>query len=134
VVGSMAAAATNILLPDLPPYVLIPLCFLAAMAAGALWSAIVAVLKIRWGINEVLSMIMFNWIAYYLSNFCVLIPAIHSDSTHTGSITPTLMGNSASSSTWSKSCSSGISTIPPAPPKIPLTTPATRPARAAPPS
>ncbi len=79
VVGSMAAAVTSILLPNLPSWVLIPLCFLAAMLAGALWSAIVAVLKIKWGINEVLSMIMFNWIAYYLSNFCVLIPAIHSD-------------------------------------------------------
>ena len=31
------------------------------------------------GINEVLSMIMFNWIAYYLSNFIAGIPAIKSD-------------------------------------------------------
>ncbi|MBQ1923271.1 MAG: ABC transporter permease, partial [Lachnospiraceae bacterium] len=30
-------------------------------------------------INEVLSFIMFNWIAYYLSNYLVNIPAIHKD-------------------------------------------------------
>ena len=79
VTGAMAAAVVGILLPDLPKFVLIPLCFLVAMIVGALWGSIVATLKIKWGINEVLSMIMFNWIAYYLSNFCVLIPAIHSD-------------------------------------------------------
>lgn len=81
VVGSMAAAVVGILAGDLPKPVLIPLCFLAAMAAGACWGIIVGFLKTRWGINEVLSMIMFNWIAFYLSNFIAGIPAIHSDGT-----------------------------------------------------
>ena len=79
VMGSMAAAVVGILLGDLPKFVLIPLCFLAAAAVGALWGIIVALLKTKRGINEVLSMIMFNWIAYYLSNFIAGIPAIHSD-------------------------------------------------------
>ncbi|MBR3503323.1 MAG: ABC transporter permease [Clostridia bacterium] len=77
VMGAMGAAVVGILLPDLPKPVLIPLCFLTAMAIGALWGVIVAALKIKWGINEVLSMIMFNWIAFYLSNFIAGIPAIH---------------------------------------------------------
>ncbi len=81
VVGSMAAAVVSILLPDLPKLVLIPLCFLAAMVMGAIWAVIVALLKTKWGINEVLSMIMFNWIAFYLSNYVAGIPAIHSDGT-----------------------------------------------------
>ncbi len=81
VVGSMAACVTSLMLPELPKPLLIPLCFLAAAAAGALWGGIVAVLKIKWGINEVLSMIMFNWIAFYLSNFIAGIPAIHNDGT-----------------------------------------------------
>ena len=81
VVGSMAAACVGILAGDLPKPVLIPLCFLAAMAAGAVWGIIVGFLKTKWGINEVLSMIMFNWIAFYLSNFIAGIPAIHSDGT-----------------------------------------------------
>lgn len=81
VVGSMAACVVGILLADLPSIVLIPLCFLAAAAAGAVWGIIVGVLKTKWGINEVLSMIMFNWIAFYLSNYIAGFPAIHNEGT-----------------------------------------------------
>lgn len=81
VVGSMAAAVLGILFGDLPKGVLIPLCFAAAMLAGFLWGLTVAFLKTKRGINEVLSMIMFNWIAFYLSNFIAGIPAIHSEGT-----------------------------------------------------
>ena len=79
VVGSMSACVVGILLADLPPFVLIPLCFLAAALAGALWGTIVGILKTRWGINEVLSMIMFNWIAFFLSNYIAGFHAIHSE-------------------------------------------------------
>ncbi len=78
VVGSMAACVVGILVPA-PTVILVPMCFLAAAAAGALWGLIVGILKTKWGINEVLSMIMFNWIAFYLSNYIVSIPAIHSE-------------------------------------------------------
>ena len=81
VVGSMAAVVTSLLGASLPKPILIPLCFLAAMAVGALWGIIVGVLKTKWGINEVLSMIMFNWIAFYLSNFIAGIPAIKNEGT-----------------------------------------------------
>ena len=79
VVGSMAAAVVGILCGNLPKAVLVPMCFLAAMLAGFLWGMPVALLKTKRGINEVLSMIMFNWIAFYLSNFIAGIPAIHSE-------------------------------------------------------
>lgn len=79
VVGSMAACVVGILLANLPGIVLIPLCFLAAALAGALWGSIVGFLKTRWGINEVLSMIMFNWIAFFLSNYIAGFPAIHTE-------------------------------------------------------
>ena len=80
VVGSMAACLVGIFV-DAPAIIHVPLCFLAAAAAGAVWGVIVAFMKTKWGINEVLSMIMFNWIAFYLSNYLVTIPAIHSDGT-----------------------------------------------------
>ena len=79
VVGSMAACCMSIFGSGLPKPLLIPLCFLAAMAAGALWGIIVGFLKTKWGINEVLSMIMFNWIAFYLSNFIAGLPAIKNE-------------------------------------------------------
>ena len=81
VVGSMAACCTSILCANVPKPLLIPMCFLAAMLAGAVWGIIVGFLKTKWGINEVLSMIMFNWIAFYLSNFIAGLPAIKSEGT-----------------------------------------------------
>lgn len=78
VVGTLAAACVGILL-DLPPVLQIPLCLLAAVAAGAVWGIVVGFLKVKWGINEVLSMIMFNWIAYYLSNYMVNLAALHKE-------------------------------------------------------
>ena len=81
VMGSMAAAVVGILCGGLPKIVLIPLCFIAAMVAGVVWGVVVGFLKTRWGINEVLSMIMFNWIAFYLSNFIAGIPAIKNEGT-----------------------------------------------------
>lgn len=78
VVGSMAACIVGILV-NAPAVILVPLCFLAAIIAGAIWGIIVGFLKVKWGINEVLSMIMFNWLAFYLSNYCTEISIIHSD-------------------------------------------------------
>lgn len=78
VVGSMAACVVGILVPA-PAIVLVPVCVLASAVAGAVWGMIVGILKVKWGINEVLSMIMFNWIAFYLSNYIAGLPAIKSD-------------------------------------------------------
>ncbi|MBR0164127.1 MAG: ABC transporter permease [Lachnospiraceae bacterium] len=78
VVGSLAACLIGIFV-DVPAILHVPLCLLAAMAAGVLWSAVVGYLKVARGINEVLSYIMFNWIAFYLSNYVVNIPAVHKE-------------------------------------------------------
>ena len=63
VVGSIAACTVGILF-DLPAPIHILLCIAAAVAAGAVWGIIVGFLKVKRGINEVLSYIMFNWIAF----------------------------------------------------------------------
>lgn len=78
VVGSMAACVVGIFV-QAPKPIHILLCLIAAALAGGLWSMLVAIMKVKRGINEVLSFIMFNWIAYYLSNFIVNIPAVHKD-------------------------------------------------------
>ena len=79
VAGTLAALLTGIFLPELPKGILIPLCFAAALLFGALWGAVVGWMKIRFGINEVLSMIMFNWIAFYLCNFITGLPGVKSE-------------------------------------------------------
>ena len=78
VVGSMAACIVGALV-ELSPVLHVLACMLAAMAAGALWGTLVAVLKVKKGINEVLSYIMFNWIAYYLSNYMVNTEWLHNE-------------------------------------------------------
>ena len=76
VVGSLAACVLGITL-DLPPVLHALVCVAAAAAAGCIWSLAVGILKVKRGIHEVLSFIMFNWIAFYLSNYVVNLEAIH---------------------------------------------------------
>lgn len=78
VIGSIAACVVGVLV-DVPAIIHIPLCFVAAAVAGGLWGIVVGWLKVKFGINEVLSMIMFNWIAFYLSNYIVNIGIIHKE-------------------------------------------------------
>lgn len=78
VVGTLAACVVGITV-DAPAPVHVLLCLLAAAGAGALWGAVVGVLKVKRGVNEVLSYIMFNWIAFYLSNYVVNLDSIHRD-------------------------------------------------------
>ena len=75
VIGSLVACVLGIVL-KLPPVLHALVCLVAAAAAGCIWSLIVGVLKVKRGIHEVLSFIMFNWIAFYLSNYIVNLSAI----------------------------------------------------------
>lgn len=68
IVGTIFATMAGYFL-KLPPV----LHALVAMAIGALaagiWGGIVGVLKAKFGVNEVISSIMLNWIALYLNNY-----------------------------------------------------------------
>ena len=75
VIGAVAAVLVGIFV-KVPGWLLVPLCVLAALIAGMIWGAVVGWLKVRFGVNEVLSMIMFNWIAYYFSNFIVNLKSV----------------------------------------------------------
>ena len=79
VIGGLVACVLGIVL-KLPAGLHAIVCLVAAAAAGCIWSQIVGVLKVKRGIHEVLSFIMFNWIAFYLSNYVVNLPGIHRDS------------------------------------------------------
>ncbi|MBQ3104384.1 MAG: ABC transporter permease [Lachnospiraceae bacterium] len=78
VVGSLAACAVGILV-QAPPVIHALLCILAAALAGFLWSYLVGLMKVKRGIHEVLSYIMFNWIAFYLSNYMVNTELLHKE-------------------------------------------------------
>src|SRR5450432_614968 len=53
----------------LPSLLLVLLCCLAAIVAGALWGAIPGVLKARFGSHEVINTIMLNFIAVALASY-----------------------------------------------------------------
>lgn len=63
---------------SLPGIILVPMCILGAMLAGAIWAAIPGLLKARFGSHEVINTIMMNFIAIalvsYLTQYFYKIP------------------------------------------------------------
>ena len=53
----------------LPPIVHPIVCILGGILAGAIWGGLVGLLKAKFGINEVISSIMLNWLAFYFNNY-----------------------------------------------------------------
>jgi general nucleoside transport system permease protein len=72
--GALAASVAALSFPALPPLVLIPFVVIAGIAGGALWALIAGVLKVRLGVNEVISTIMLNNIATLLIDYLVRGP------------------------------------------------------------
>ena len=62
-VAAFATAWVGIVFANLPAALLLPLCVVAAVAAGAIWGAIPGLLKARFGSHEVINTIMMNFIA-----------------------------------------------------------------------
>lgn len=72
--GGLAAAWLGLLLAGQPWFVSIPLLVLAAMLAGAAWAFVPAILKARIGAHEVITTMMFTYIARYLVSWLVVGP------------------------------------------------------------
>jgi ABC-type uncharacterized transport system permease subunit len=68
-VAAFATAWVGITLANWSAWLLIPLCFAAAIFSGALWAAIPGVLKARFGSHEVINTIMLNFIAVALVSY-----------------------------------------------------------------
>jgi simple sugar transport system permease protein len=83
IVGTIAATIVGIKV-NLPAVLQIPIVIIAGVIAGAIFGGIVGVLKAKFGIHEVITSIMLNWIALYLCNFIVSTNVFHQpDSTST---------------------------------------------------
>ncbi|SHJ60411.1 ABC transporter permease [Tepidibacter formicigenes] len=72
IVGALAATLVGYFL-HLPAIIHIPLTLISGCIAGALWGGISGFLKSKFGVNEVISTIMLNWIAFYLSNYFIML-------------------------------------------------------------
>jgi simple sugar transport system permease protein len=68
-VAAFATAWAGIVFANLPPVLLLPVCFLAAVVAGAIWGAVPGILKARCGSHEVINTIMLNFVAMALVSY-----------------------------------------------------------------
>jgi len=72
--GTVGAVAASLFI--LPPGVHLLVALLFSMIVGALWSLPVAILKVTRGVHEVISCIMMNWIAVWLTRYMVNYPLV----------------------------------------------------------
>lgn len=69
--GGLAATALGLALVGVPWWIVVPLMLLAAMLAGAGWAFVPAILKARIGAHEVITTMMFTYIARYIVSWLV---------------------------------------------------------------
>ncbi|GAV31476.1 ABC-type uncharacterized transport system, permease component [Coriobacteriaceae bacterium EMTCatB1] len=72
--GGLAAAYLGVALAGWPPALALPALLLGAMAAGAAWAFVPALLKARIGAHEVITTMMFTYIAKYIVSWLVVGP------------------------------------------------------------
>jgi len=68
-VGATAAAGVGIVYADLPTVVLLPLTLVAGILAGAVWAGIAALLMGRFGVNEILSTVLLNFVSFQVLDY-----------------------------------------------------------------
>lgn len=73
-VAALAAAWAGHVLVDTSRAVLWMGALVAAMAAGAAWTVAPAIVRARWGVNEIVTTIMFNYVAISLTAWLVKGP------------------------------------------------------------
>lgn len=76
IAGTIAAVCVGVKF-NFAPVVQVPLVVLSGVLAGAIFGGIIGFLKARFGIHEVITSIMLNWIGLYLSNFIVNTATYH---------------------------------------------------------
>ncbi len=69
--GAVAAVAIGGAV-SMPPYIHLICSTVFSMIIGAVWAYPAAILKIKRGVHEVISTIMFNWIAFWLSIYLIV--------------------------------------------------------------
>lgn len=86
IMGALAATAAGLALRTLPGWLLLPISLICGAIGGALWGGIAGVLKARLNVNEILSTVMLNAIAFQMMNWLLrgplLDPAQRAAGTH----------------------------------------------------
>ncbi|HZU87202.1 MAG TPA: ABC transporter permease [Anaerolineaceae bacterium] len=64
--GAIAAAGLGMVLGNVPQWLAIPIMILGGFLAGMLWALIPALLRVKWGVDEVVTTLLSNSIMAYL--------------------------------------------------------------------
>ncbi|MCD6176391.1 MAG: ABC transporter permease [Candidatus Cloacimonetes bacterium] len=101
IIGSVAATAAGYFL-HLPLLIHIPVVIISAVLAAGIWGGIAGYFKAKFGVHEVISTIMLNWIALYFQNFLIYTKGFQKPGGETSySIQPT--ANMMILKTWKQS-------------------------------
>jgi simple sugar transport system permease protein len=65
--GAVTAALAALLLPSMPPVLAVIVAVVAGIVGGILMAGIAAVLKVRKGVNEVVTTLLLNYVGIYLA-------------------------------------------------------------------
>ena len=87
--GALAAAACMILMKDQPNWVVIPCMVITSLLAGAVWGAVPAFFKAKFGTNETLFTLMMNYVAIQLVAYFSVVWENPKGSGNIGVINPT---------------------------------------------
>ena len=111
--GAFAAAMTGTMLPPwVPSTAAISLCIMTAMAAGASWALLAGVLRVRFGVNEVIGTIMLNFIAQGITGYLLTWHFALPSTVHTAPITDAAIIPSFSALTgWFANSPANLSTL-----------------------
>ena len=63
--GAFFSIVAGIYIQGLPFYIHLPLALIAGIVGGGLWGLIVGILKVKYGANEIITTVMFNYVAIY---------------------------------------------------------------------
>ncbi len=72
--GAFAASWVALSFPDWPPLMLIPAMSIAGAVAGGLWALLPALPRAIWGVNEIITTLMLNYVAIYWVDYLVYGP------------------------------------------------------------
>lgn len=72
--GAMAATAVTVYFPDLPAVWSIPLMLAFGIAAGAFWGLMTAIPRAYFGVNELITSLMLNYVALLALDYVVIGP------------------------------------------------------------
>ena len=73
-IGALACGSLAIGLPLHTGWLLMGLGLMAAILGGAMWGGLVGALRARWGVNEIITSLLLNYVGIFLFDYVIRVP------------------------------------------------------------